>query len=95
MSIIKSDSIPQKTRGPENIPDRRHIAKGWEIPSFNFCDQPYIVQTDDGAWLCCVTTGSGDEGAPGQSVLTMRSRDKGQTWSDYVAVEPPGGPEAS
>ncbi|MDO9542753.1 MAG: sialidase family protein, partial [Kiritimatiellia bacterium] len=95
MSIIKSDSIPQKTKGPENIPDSRHIATGWEIPTVTYCDQPYIVQTNDGAWLCCVTTGSGDEGVPGQFVLAMRSKDRGQTWSDYVAVEPPDGPEAS
>lgn len=77
------------------IPDPRHIANGWEIPTDSYSDQPYIVQTDDGAWLCCVTTGAGVEGAPGQHVATMRSTDRGRTWSKPVPVEPPGGPEAS
>lgn len=92
---INTGRLPQKTKGPQDIPDSRHIATGWEIPTATYCDQPYIVQTNDGTWLCCVTTGSGIEGAPGQYVLAMRSKDKGQSWSDYVAVEPPDGPEAS
>jgi hypothetical protein len=77
------------------IPDARHIANGWEIPTDSYSDQPYIVRTDDGAWLCCVTTGAGVEGAPGQYIATRRSADQGRTWSEPVAVEPPGGPEAS
>lgn len=77
------------------IPDPRHIANGREIPTDSYSDQPYIVRTDDGAWLCCVTTGAGHEGAPGQHVATMRSTDQGRTWSRPVAVEPPDGPEAS
>lgn len=77
------------------IPDPRHIATGREIPTDSYSDQPYIVRTDDGAWLCCVTTGAGHEGAPGQHVATMRSTDRGRTWSPPVAVEPPDGPEAS
>ena len=28
------------------IPDPRHIENGWEIPSEGYCDQPYIVKTD-------------------------------------------------
>ena len=80
---------------PPAIPDSRHISTGWEIPSQNYADQPYIVKTDDGAWLCCITTGSGHEGKPGQHVISMRSTDKGKTWSEPVAVEPAGGPEAS
>jgi hypothetical protein len=75
--------------------DPRHITTGWEIPTASYSDQPYIVQTDDGAWLCCVTTGAGEEGAPGQIVTTLRSLDRGRTWSAPVAVEPAGGPEAS
>lgn len=77
------------------IPDPRHIANGREIPTDSYSDQPYIVRTDDGAWLCCVTTGAGHEGDPGQHVATMRSTDQGRTWSAPVPVEPPDGPEAS
>ena len=77
------------------IPDPRHIANGWEIPTESYSDQPYIVRTDDGAWLCCVTTGAGHEGAPGQHVVSLRSTDCGRTWSPPVDVEPVNGPEAS
>ncbi|MCC9074961.1 hypothetical protein FKZ61_002365 [Litorilinea aerophila] len=79
----------------ETIPDHRHIANGYEIPSETYCDQPYIVQTDDGAWLCVMTTGSGHEGHPGQHVVTLRSTDQGRTWSQPVPLEPADGPEAS
>ena len=80
---------------PSDIPDMRHIATGWEIPSKHYADQPYIVKTDDGAWLCCITTGKGSEGKPGQHVVSMRSTDLGKTWEAPVDVEPSGGPEAS
>lgn len=75
--------------------DWRLVTEGWEIPSKLYSDQPYIVKTDDGAWLCAVTTGEGHEGEVGQHVVTMRSTDMGKTWSDPVEVEPPTGPEAS
>jgi hypothetical protein len=77
------------------IPDARHISNGWEIPSAGYADQPYIVQTDDGAWLCVMTTGVGAEGASGQHVVSMRSTDQGRTWEKVVPVEPADGPEAS
>ena len=77
------------------IPDWRHLANGREIPTETYCDQPYIVKTDDGAWLCCMTTGAGHEGQPGQHIVTMRSTDQGQNWEDPVDVEPADGPEAS
>ncbi len=77
------------------VPDVRHIQTGREIPTLTYADQPYVVQTDDGGWLCAVTTGTGHEGAPGQNVATQRSTDQGRTWSEPVLVEPVGGPEAS
>jgi len=50
-----------KTKTPiEPIsPDPRHLSHGREIPTVSYSDQPFIVRTDDGAWLCCVTTGEG------------------------------------
>jgi hypothetical protein len=75
--------------------DSRHIFAGREIPTESYSDQPYIVKTDDGAWLCCVTTGSGHEGAAGQHVTTLRSTDQGLTWSTPVPVEPLDSPENS
>ncbi|MBT7097287.1 exo-alpha-sialidase, partial [Candidatus Poribacteria bacterium] len=75
--------------------DPRNIENGLEIPTESYADQPYIVKTDDGAWLCAVTTGGGHEGQPGQHVITMRSTDLGKTWDDRADVEPADGPEAS
>ena len=80
---------------PGGISDPRHLNNGWHIPSEGYCDQPYVVQTDDGAWLCIMTTGSAHEGAAGQHVVSTRSTDRGRTWSDLVDVEPADGPEAS
>ncbi len=42
-----------------------------------------------------MTTGAGHEGAGGQHVISMRSTDRGATWSAPVDVEPADGPEAS
>lgn len=77
------------------IPDPRHLANGRVIPSEGYADQPYIVQTDDGAWLCVITTGTGVEGAKGQHVVSMRSTNRGATWEEPVDLEPSDGPEAS
>ena len=75
--------------------DPRLITSGHEIPTETYSDQPYIVRTDDGAWLCVLTTGVGREGESGQHVVTLRSVDEGQTWSALTDVESPDGPEAS
>jgi len=77
------------------IPDPRHLSNGWPIPSEGYADQPYIVRCDDGAWLCVMTTGRGEEGASGQHVVALRSLDRGRTWSEIVPIEPADGPEAS
>jgi hypothetical protein len=75
--------------------DWRNVSTGNIIPDKNYCDQPYVVKTDDNAWLCIMTTGSGHEGQEGQHIITIRSTDFGQSWSEPVNVEPPDGPEAS
>lgn len=77
------------------IPDSRHLHNGLPIPGDSYCDQPYIVRTDDGAWLCAMTTAAGHEGSATQTVITLRSTDHGKTWSKPVSLEPAGGPEAS
>jgi len=83
------------TTQPARSADLRNIDTGWEIPTENYADQPYVVQTDDSAWLCILTTGVGHEGAEGQHVVTLRSTDQGRAWSAPVDVEPGDGPEAS
>ncbi|MAE67080.1 MAG: hypothetical protein CMJ18_22700 [Phycisphaeraceae bacterium] len=75
--------------------DARDLTTGRVIPSETYCDQPHIVRTDDGAWLCVMTTGAGAEGTSGQHIVSMRSADCGRTWSTPVDVEPADGPEAS
>jgi hypothetical protein len=75
--------------------DSRCLSSGLEIPVENYCDQPYVIRTRDGAWLCTVTTGPGKEGQAGQHVVAMRSRDQGRTWTDRVDVESARGPESS
>jgi len=75
--------------------DPRNIVTGPVIPDEFYADQPYVVKTNDGAWLCVITTGAGHEGAGGQHVISLRSTDKGKTWEKSVDVEPSNGPEAS
>ncbi|MBI4977409.1 MAG: exo-alpha-sialidase [Spirochaetes bacterium] len=79
----------------DKVTDPRNITAGCEIPSEGYCDQPYLVKTDDGHWLVTMTTGTGEEGDPGQHIITARSSDKGKTWIDRADVEPAKGPEAS
>jgi hypothetical protein len=75
--------------------DPRDIANGSIIPSEGYCDQPYVVKTHDGAWLCTMTTGRGHEGDGGQHIVSCRSTDRGRTWSPLTDIEPANGPEAS
>ncbi|MCE9616388.1 MAG: exo-alpha-sialidase [Lentisphaerae bacterium] len=75
--------------------DPRLITNGLEIPSEGYCDQPYVVKTTDGAWLCVMTTGRAEEGNRGQHIVATRSTDRGRTWSPHVSIEPADGPEAS
>jgi len=58
------------------------------IPVEGYCDQPRIVVTKDGTWVCVLTTGPGAEGAEGQHVAATLSTDKGKTWSPLIDVEP-------
>ena len=75
--------------------DSRNFAGGLALPREGYCDQPYVVITDEGSWLCVMTTGTGVEGEPGQHVISMISSDRGQSWTKPVDVEPADGPEAS
>jgi len=75
--------------------DPRNIGTGRMIPDESYCDQPYVVITQDGNWLCTLTTGSGHEGQGGQHVVSTISTDRGKSWSPLVDIEPADGPEAS
>ena len=58
--------------------DARNIQTGSLIPKEGYVDQPYIVITNDGNWLCVLTTGAGVEGQPGQHVVSTISSDQGR-----------------
>ncbi len=75
--------------------DWRNAQSGSVIPDEGYCDQPYVVVTGDGHWLCVLTTGPGREGQRGQHVVSTISRDQGRTWSKPLDIEPSDGPEAS
>lgn len=75
--------------------DSRLVSLGRIIPAQHYADQPYLVTALDGAWLCVLTTGDGHEGSRGQHIVSLRSTDRGLTWSAPVSIEPPDGPEAS
>lgn len=89
------EALLAQTNSLTTSSDTRNIATGTIIPSQGYADQPYIVKTDDGAWLCAITTGIGHEGSNGQHVVTIRSTDRGTTWDAPVDIEPADGPEAS
>src|SRR5262245_46035918 len=76
-------------------PDQRNFANGKLIPDEDYCDQPRIVVTRDGTWVCILTTGPGHEGSEGQHVVATSSTDQGKTWSPLVDVEPVAGGKKS
>jgi len=75
--------------------DTRNIKWGSQIPKLFYCDQPYVVVTDAGHWLCVMTTGHAEEGKRGQHIVSAISYDRGHNWSELTAIEPADGPEAS
>ncbi len=75
--------------------DLRNVETGLVMPSLKYADQPYVVVTKTGRWVCVLTTGQGHEGAGGQHVASAFSDDRGKTWSKLVAIESPKGSSAS
>jgi hypothetical protein len=99
METMKEPTKTSKRRKKKSshpcTPDPRDLSHGSEIPTEGYSDQPFVVKTDDGAWLCCVTTGPGHEGAKGQHVASLRSLNHGRTWSKPVPIESDDGRENS
>ncbi len=97
-SAAESDT-PRHSAQPGGAPaivsDPRNIRAGHVIPDEGYCDQPYVVITREGHWLCTMTTGPGREGDKGQHVVATLSTDQGRTWSKRVDIEPSGPCEAS
>jgi len=67
--------------------DPRDFSNCRLIPDEGYCDQPYVVVTKDGNWLCTMTTGPGGESQPGQHVVATISKDQGKSWSPLIDIE--------
>ncbi|MGM0530765.1 MAG: sialidase family protein [Bacteroidota bacterium] len=73
----------------------RNAAKGNEIFSSGYADQPYVEVLDDGTWFCVFTTGKEAEGSSGQHIVYTLSEDQGKSWTKPKPIEPASGPVAS
>jgi len=93
LALLMGSGAAMATEGQAS--DGRDIRTGWEIPSEGYADQPYVVVTKQGHWLCTLTTGRGKEGDRGQHIVATISTDRGRTWSKLIDIEPADGPEAS
>ena len=65
--------------------DSRNIVTGFPIPKEGYCDQPYVVVTRDGNWLCLLTTG------PGTRIAEVPARGGGhqcRPWQELVETHP-------
>ncbi len=95
MNLLAALIVTVLSAADEAAPDWRDLRNGLEIPSEGYCDQPYVVTTQDGHWVCVMTTGPGEEGGEQQHVVSTISTDQGQSWGPLVDIEPQGPPEAS
>jgi len=93
--LVFTTAHAQATVASAATSDPRNLKNGWVIPDEGYSDQPYVVRTNDSAWLCVMTTGKGTEGEGGQHIIAVSSRDQGRTWSAPVDIEPATGVEAS
>ena len=89
----KDDIINPRGIAVVETDDWRNFHSGHHIRVKNYNDQPYVVITADNNWLCTMTTGDGREGDPGQHMVAIISKDKGKTWSEFIDIEPAGGPD--
>lgn len=90
-ALVAGDALIAQEAKPAGN-DMRNIGTGHVIPDDGYCDQPYVVITQDGNWLCTLTTAGGHEGAANSHVVSTISADQGRTWSEPVTLEPVGGP---
>jgi len=93
-SADRNEGDDRVSSNPEKF-DPRRLTAGKTIPDENYCDQPYVVVMPNGNWVATLTTGGGHEGSGGQHVVTARSTDQGNTWSELVDIEPAIEPKSS
>ena len=85
LTILILFCAPIFTQGQSD--DWRLISNGQKIYEHGYCDQPYVVVTDDGTWVCTFTTSPGVEGDKIQYIVSTSSSDQGKTWSAPLEVE--------
>ena len=92
LAFVAAGTVSGTDQGRSAPIDMRDIQTGHVIPDEGYCDQPYVVITKDGNWLCLLTTAGGHEGAANSHVVSTISADQGRTWSELVELEPVDGP---
>ncbi|MFV1968327.1 MAG: exo-alpha-sialidase, partial [Pirellulaceae bacterium] len=92
LCLLITPLMAEEGSSRDEITDPRDINAGYRIPDEGYCDQPYVVITKDGNWLCLLTTAGGHEGAANSHVVSTISADQGRTWSELVELEPVDGP---
>lgn len=85
LTILISFCVPLYAH--TQLDDWRLISNGQKIYEQGYCDQPYIVVTSDGTWVCTFTTSPGEEGDKIQYIVSTFSKDQGETWSDPIEIE--------
>lgn len=85
LTILLLLGVPIFSQGQSD--DWRLISNGQKIYEHGYCDQPYVVVTDDGTWVCTFTTSPGVEGDKIQYIVSTSSSDKGKTWSAPLEIE--------
>ena len=86
---------------PLVTPDPRDIRTGTVIYTpgapwpAGYCDTTNAAVLGNGDWLCVLGTCEGEEGQTGQHVVSVVSRDKGQSWLPPVDIEPSSGPASA
>jgi len=85
LTVLLIFLLPWLSRAQSN--DWRLISNGQKIYEHGYCDQPYIVSTSDGIWVCTFTTSPGHEGNKIQYIVSTSSADQGKTWSAPVEIE--------
>lgn len=85
LTILLLLGVPIFSQGQSD--DWRLISNGQKIYEHGYCDQPYVVVTDDGTWICTFTTSPGVEGDKIQYIVSTSSSDKGKTWSAPLEIE--------
>ena len=90
--IYKQQGVPSPPPSPvAPVFDSRWIPNGNVLRSGGYSCQPYCSVLPHGVWSCVMTyihAPQWIEGQPGEHLVSMRSKDQGKTWDEFVPIEP-------